>query len=234
MPEVRGKNWDQYWIDSGKSKGLFEIIAKFYRRYIIAPAVQYYFQRYFQDTLGRVYLHAGCGSSESDNLIRFTHARFVLMDISLEGLKIARQKSTLPNAWFVCGDIYHPPFKSDVVDGIWNLGVMEHFYEDEITRICQALSRPLRPGGRCLLFWPPVYGLSVIVLTSFLWIVNKLRRKPLVLYPDEVSRFVSKSWAQKLTQPADLEVERAHFGLRDMFTYVILILAKRSGRNPLP
>ncbi len=49
MSEVRGKNWDQYWIDSAKSKGLFEIIAKFYRRYIISPAVRHYFHKYFRD-----------------------------------------------------------------------------------------------------------------------------------------------------------------------------------------
>src|SRR5258706_16449606 len=109
MPEVRGKDWDQYWVDSRKSKGLFEIIAKFYRRYIISPSVRHYFHRYFRDETGRVYLHAGCGSSESDNRIQFGQARFVLMDISFEGLRIARQKSTLKNAWFVCGDIYNPP-----------------------------------------------------------------------------------------------------------------------------
>jgi SAM-dependent methyltransferase len=227
MNEVRGKNWDQYWLDSAGSKGWFDIIAKFYRRYIISPMVKHYFRRYFRDEPGRIYLHAGCGSSESDNRIEFRQSRFVLMDISTEGLKIARQKSKLTNVGFVCGDIYNPPFKTEVVDGIWNLGVMEHFYEPEIIRIFTALSRVLKRDGQCLIFWPPRYGLSVITLSSFLFVVNKFRKTPLVLYPDEVSRFWTKKWAQRLASPADLKVHRAHFGVCDAFTYVILVMSKK-------
>ena len=230
MSEIRGKNWDQYWVDSAKSKGLFEIIAKFYRRFIISPTVKHYFHKYFRDEPGRVYLHAGCGSSESDNRIDFHQARFLMMDISPEALKIARQKSKLKNVSFVCGDIYHPPFKTGAIDGLWNLGVMEHFYEPEITRILQALARVLKPGGQCLIFWPPKYGLSVIVLTSFLGVANKFRKQPLVLYPDEVSRFSSKPWAQQLASPADLKVKRTHFGPRDAFTYVVMVTEKTSSK----
>lgn len=226
MPEVRGKHWDQYWIDSAKSKGLFEIIAKFYRRFIISPAVKHYFHKYFRDDPERVYLHAGCGSAESDNRIQFHDGKFVLMDISLEALLVARRKSKLPNLHLVCGDIYHPPFKTGAMDGIWNLGVMEHFYEPEIMQIFQALSRVLKPGGTCLIFWPPRYGLSVITLTSFLFIVNKFRKQVLVLYPDEVSRFWTNAWAQRLVAPADLTVQKAHFGIRDAFTYVIMVARK--------
>lgn len=226
MNEIRGKDWDQYWTDSAQNKGLFDVIAKFYRRYIISPTVKHYFHKYFRDEPGRVYVHAGCGSSESDNRIRFQHSKFALMDISIEGLKVARQKSTLKNVYFVCGDIYNPPFKTDVVDGIWNLGVMEHFYEPEITRIFTALSRITKPDGQCLIFWPPRYGLSVITLTSFLFIVNKFRSQPLVLYPDEVSRFWTKPWAQRLLAPAGLTVQKTHFGIRDAFTYVIMVARK--------
>ncbi|MGD0016332.1 MAG: methyltransferase domain-containing protein [Verrucomicrobiia bacterium] len=226
MPEVRGKDWDQYWVDSAKNKGLFEVIAKFYRRFIISPAVRYYFHKYFADTQGRVYLHAGCGSAESDNRIGLTNARFVLMDISPEALAIARRKTALTNVHLVCGDIFNPPFKTGCIDGLWNLGVMEHFRETEIVSIFSAFSRILKPQARCLIFWPPRYGLTVIVLTSFLCLANRFRKQPLVLYPDEVSRFSSKGWAQQLAAQSGLKVDKAHFGIRDAFTYVVLILAR--------
>ena len=226
MAEVRGKDWDQYWIDSAKSKGLFEIIAKFYRRYLISPAVRYYIHRYFRDEPARVYVHAGCGSAESDNRIRFSHARFVMLDISPEALAIARRKSKLQNVHFVCGDIFNPPFKAEVVDGVWNLGVMEHFFEAEITRIFTALSSAIKPDGKLLIFWPPRYGLSVIVLTAFLGVVNAFRKTPLVLYPDEVSRFWTTQWSQKLIAPAGLVVQKRHFSIRDAFTYVVLVARK--------
>ena len=229
MQEVRGKHWDEYWVDSAHDRGAFAIIAKFYRRYIISPAVKHYFHKYFTDQLGRVYLHAGCGSGESDNRIQFRDATFVLMDISPKALAIAREKSRFTNVRFVCGDIYRPPFKPASLDGLWNLGVMEHFYEDEIARIFQALAGVLKPGGKCLVFWPPKYGLSVIVLTSFLYIVNKFRKRPMVLYPDEVSRFSSPSWVEGLLGPAGFAVQKTHFGIRDLFTYVVLVAAKSAG-----
>ena len=230
MPEVRGKDWDQYWIDSAKSKGLFEVIAKFYRRYIISPAVRHYIHRYFRDEPARVYVHAGCGSAESDNRIRFKQARFVMLDISPEALVIARRKSKLENVHFVCGDIFHPPFKAGAVDGIWNLGVMEHFFEPEITQIFTAFSQLLKADGQLVIFWPPRYGLSVIVLTSFLGVVNAFRKKPLVLYPDEVSRYWTQRWSQQLAAPAGLQVQKSHFSIRDLFTYVVMVARKAASR----
>jgi SAM-dependent methyltransferase len=234
MPEVRGKHWDDYWSDSAHDRGLFAIIAKFYRRYIIAPAVRHYFHKYFTDEPGRVYLHAGCGSAESDNRIQFSQAAFVLLDISPKGLAIARQKTKFNNVQFVCGDIFHSPFKPGSIDGIWNLGVMEHFHEPELRQIFQTLGQALKPGGQCLIFWPPKYGLSVIVLTSFLAIVNKFRKQPLVLYPDEVSRFSTPAWAQQLADPAGLRIVQTHFSIRDAFTYVVLVARKSPPSAPAP
>jgi len=127
----------------------------------------------------------------------------------------------------VCGDIFRPPFREGSFDGLWNLGVMEHFHAPEIERIFAATSRTLRPDGRCLIFWPPKYGLSVLVLTSFLRIADAIRRTPLHLYPDEVSLFSTIDWARNLLGPANLEVERTHFGIRDLFTYVVLIARRR-------
>jgi hypothetical protein len=108
---------------------------------------------------------------------------------------------------------------------------MEHFYEPEIARIFTALSRVVKKDGTLIIFWPPRYGLSVITLTSFLFFVNRFRKTPLVLYPDEVSRFWTKAWAQRLVAPADLSVEKIHFGIRDAFTYVILVAAKTTPRT---
>ena len=225
-PDIPEKNWNQYWRDSASNKGLFEIIAKFYRRFIISPSVRHYFHKYFSDTKSHVYLHAGCGSGESDNRIGFTNARFVLMDISPVALAIARRKTVLTNVHLVCGDIFNPPFKTGCIDGLWNLGVMEHFRETEIVSIFTALSRILKPQARCLIFWPPRYGLTVIALTTFLFVAAKIRRKPLVLYPDEVSKFSTRDWADALARKASLQVLKVHFGIRDAFTYVVLILAR--------
>jgi dolichol-phosphate mannosyltransferase len=224
--DVRGKSWDDYWRDSAADRSLFSVVAKQYRRFLISPSVRHFFRRYFRDEPGRLYLHAGCGSAESDRRIGYTRASFVLLDISPEALKIAKRNATNPNVHLVCGDIFHPPFRDATFDGIWNLGVMEHFHAPEIERIFAALGRILKPGARCLIFWPPRYGLSVLALTSFLRIANAVRRTPLHLYPDEVSLFSSTGWVRGLLRLAGLAVERTHFGVRDLFTYVVLVASK--------
>ena len=221
-----GKSWDEYWRDSAGDRSLFAVGAKIYRRFLISPALRHYFRRYFRDETGRLYLHAGCGSAESDKRIGFTAASFVLMDISPEALVIAKQNSTAPNTYLVCGDLFAPPFRANVFDGAWNLGVMEHFTAPDIERLFVALARVLRPGGRALIFWPPKYGLSVIALSSTSKVLNALRRSPLQLYPDEVSLFTTAGRARRLLRPARLALERTHFGIRDLFTYVVLVASK--------
>lgn len=226
--EAHGKTWDEYWRDSALDRSLFAVVAKLYRRVLIAPSVRHHFRKYFRDERGRVYLHAGCGSAESDRRIGFTQASFVLMDISLEALRIAKRNSTNPNVRLVCGDIFHPPFRAESFDGMWNLGVFEHFEVPEIERIFAATRNVLKSGARCVIFWPPKYGLSVLFLTSFLRIANVVRRTPLHLYPDEVSLFSSAGWARDLLRSAGLAFERTHFGIRDLFTYVVLVAHKAS------
>ena len=126
----------------------------------------------------------------------------------------------------MCGDLFAPPFRANVFDGAWNLGVMEHFTAPDIERLFVALARVLRPGGRALIFWPPKYGLSVIALAATSKVLNALRRSPLQLYPDEVSLFTTAGRARRLLRPARLALERTHFGIRDLFTYVVLVASK--------
>ena len=225
-PHADATGWDEYWRNSTSDRSPFAVIARIYRRFLISPAVRHYFRRYFRDESGRRYLHAGCGSAESDRRIGFTRASLVLMDSSREALLIARRNSTAPNTHVVCGDLFRPPFRDDVFDGAWNLGVMEHFEAPEIQRIFIALARVLKAEARTLVFWPPRYGLSVITLAAFLKVANAIRRSPLHLYPDEVSLFSSTQWARGLMHGARLVIDRTHFGIRDLFTYVVVIARK--------
>ena len=226
MTAPKGKDWSEYWDEAAEDKGLYAVIAKFYRRSLISRAVHHYFRRYFADDPGKVYLHAGCGSGESDNRIGFKQATFVLLDLSPEALRIARARTTLPNVHLVAGDIFRPPFRPASIDGLWNLGVMEHFHEPEISRIFEALGPALKPNARCLIFWPPHYGTSVVGLNALLFVTNRIFRRRLQLQPDEVARYWSKGWAQRLMRASGLVVERSHFSWRDFWTYVILVVTK--------
>ena len=41
-------------------------------------------------------------------------------------------------------------------DGIYNLGVMEHFLEDDILKILNEFNKVLKINGKIILFWPPL------------------------------------------------------------------------------
>lgn len=232
--EIRGKSWDDYWRDSAPHRGLYALLARAYRRWIISLAVAHFFRSTFSDAPGRVYVHAGCGSAETDSRIGYREATIVLMDISVEALKIARATTRFPKAHVVCGDLFAPPFRTSSIDGAWNLGVVEHFYEPEIRRIFAGLGRILKPDASALILWPPVYGLSVLVLTSFLFVVNRLLRRSVTLYPDEVSRYRSIDQARGLLAGSGLRAERTHFGIRDLFTYVVLVATRERAPASAP
>jgi len=227
---MKALDWNKYWQKASENNGLYARIAHFYRKHIISRSLKYYFHKYFMDRVGTWYLHAGCGSAESDCRIRFSNSNIVLLDKSLEALRLARKKTKFKNVHFVCGDIFNPPFKKESFHGIWNLGVMEHFYQDEIVKIFKALSKVLKKGEKALFFWPPIYGLSVIVLSSFLFITNKVLKKNKSLYPDEISRYRSKKWVTPLLKKGNLSFRNAYFSVHDLFTHTILVAEKENSK----
>jgi ubiquinone/menaquinone biosynthesis C-methylase UbiE len=55
----------------------------------------------------------------------------------------------------VLGNIMEMSFKEDSFDGVYNLGVMEHFEQGDMQKVLKELHRVLKPGGKVVLFWPP-------------------------------------------------------------------------------
>lgn len=235
MPTDTGKmalrhetDWDQYWLKAhGKKRsGLYEWCAEFYRAQIISRFGARILARHFPDEPTRHYLHAGCGSGGSDQRIRLTQPRFHVLDFSLAGLQMNRQRAMPIARQFLCGDLFFLPYRANTMDGIFNFGVMEHFDEPSLEKILAEFHRVLKPDGCLLLFWPPRFGLSVMVLSSFLWVVNTFRTHRLTLYPDEVSRVQSFTWVRELLRRNRFQVVNTYFGWRDLFTFVTVV-AKR-------
>jgi len=218
--------WSTYWRKFSQKKGLYVIFANFYRNFIISWAVRFYFRKYFKDKEDSMYLHAGCGSGDSDRRIGFRQASFVYIDLNFEALNIAKAKTKFKNIYFVCADILHLPFKPRLFDGIWNLGVMEHFYENEIVTILKEFEYILRDRGIYMLFWPPQYGLTVIVMSIFQFIMSNIFKKKFSFYPDDVSNYRTINWANKLAKESGLFILKTHFNIRDIFTHRVLVGSK--------
>ena len=64
--------------------------------------------------------------------------------------------------------IFALPQADESVDGVYNLGVLEHFTGEDIRSILREFHRVLRVGGKVLVFWPHERGTSVFVLSGYI------------------------------------------------------------------
>lgn len=221
-------DWGFYWARAQDRKkwGLYERVAKFYRDQIISRSAARVLRHTFEDSGGRRYLHAGCGSGGSDQRIPFRQAQFHFLDLSPVALELHQRQPMGLRRSYLCGDILRLPYAAASIDGIFNFGVMEHFTEPQIEAILSEFRRVLKSDGQMVLFWPPDFGLSVLALGAFTGVVNRFRKEPLKLHPDEISRIHSFRWVRELMQRNQLRVLGTEFGPRDLFTYVAVIATK--------
>lgn len=218
------QGWTGYW--SGKDRPtllIYDLIAAFYRKFIIRPSLNHCILKYF-DANSRL-LHAGCGSGQVDYDIG-KKIGISALDISPEALTIYK-KANKHYRELIHGSIFAIPVEEASFDGIYNLGVMEHFTEKEIACILDEFNRVLRPGGRIVLFWPPGFGLSVLFLRFVHFVLNRILKKDIALHPPEITPVRSRKQLRHYLENSGFTLDEYYFGIRDFFTYVIAIGRKR-------
>jgi len=219
--DQKRKEWDLYWVEEKKSnRKVYDIIAQFYRVYIIKRALSYFVKKYFFKNTN--ILHAGCGSGQVDTDIN-NYVSITALDISVNALSLYK-KINGESSKTINGSIFSVPVENSTFDGIYNLGVMEHFDEIEIKQILKEFHRILKKDGIIILFWPPEYGISVIffkVLTfiyKYIFFIKKIK-----FHPDEITRIKSKKQASSFLEEANFKIIKYYFGLRDLFTHSVII-----------
>jgi len=215
-------DWDTYWSIKAPSQRAYGVIAGFYRKWIIKRTLNYYIRTMFPT--GAALLHAGCGSGEVDTDLS-DEMCLTAIDFSNEAA-ITYTTCHPISRRLLLADVLRLPFATESFDGIFNLGVMEHFTEEEIVSTLTEMRRVLKPGGRVVLFWPPVWGLSVIVLYSIHQIFRVVFRKHLNLHPAELNLIRSRKQCEKWLKDAGLTLELFRFGIRDLFTHQIVVARK--------
>jgi SAM-dependent methyltransferase len=225
LPDPQG--WDSYWIQSrDNTRRIYSCIASVYRRLAIKRNLNHFIRKHFGP--GAQLLHAGCGSGQVDtDLCR--EMRITAVDISLPALETYRRNN--PHAEAIRhGDILNlSDIAAERFDGAYNLGVVEHFSEEEIVRILREMGRTLRPGGKVVIFWPHRHATSVFALKVIHWLLNCMRiRKgaPIRLHPAEISLLKSRRQAQQFVEKAGFKLVEYHFGLRDLLVQAVVIGCK--------
>src|SRR6266545_4999725 len=119
--------WDRHWAALSERSSLFGRIASLVRTSLLSRAVRAFADEYFQKS--GVFVEAGCGTAESSSGIDPAGRTLVAMDISRLAVRAARRIPVFSG--LLQGDLFRLPFLSGSVSGLWNLGVMEHFTEEE-------------------------------------------------------------------------------------------------------
>lgn len=214
------KEWDNYWqSEKKKRKILYDITAAFYRKYIIKRRLNHYIKKFFKNK--SEILHAGCGGGQVD-LDVVHNINITALDISSEALnRYKRQYGDLCKV--IHGSVMRIPSKNEQYDGIYNLGVMEHFDKKDIERILAEFHRVLKDNGKIILFWPPSFGLSVIFLNTMHFILNNILKKNIRLHPHEITKIKSKKQIKEILKNSGFNLKGFYFGPEDLFTYVIVV-----------
>lgn len=220
-------DWDDYWAVQRKGTGLmvrlYEKIAAFYRNNIIRPTLDHHLAYVFQP--GSKLLHAGCGSGAVDET---ASTRYKITACDFSHLALIRYGGLVGNqAERVEADLFHIPLREGSLDGLYNLGVMEHFDGNEVQRLLCEFRRLIRRDGRIVLFWPHEFALSVTVLKIVHFVLNDILGKGIHLHPAELTRIRSRHHAAGLLAQAGFQLESFSFGWRDLFTHAVIV-ARRS------
>ncbi len=217
------QDWDIYWADKDKpSSAIYDFFAGIYRRLIVKKILNYFVKKYFSP--GIKVLHAGCGSGQVDVDIS-KHIDITALDISGNALRIYK-KVHGEKSKTVQGNIFSLPFADNTFDGLYNLGVLEHFTQEEIHKILLEFRRVLKPDGRILILWPPTFGFTVFILDSAHFILNKIFRMNIKLHPDEITRLKSRRHGVETFEKAGFKIVKYYFGIRDIFTQAVIIADK--------
>ncbi|MEK7859798.1 MAG: methyltransferase domain-containing protein [Chloroflexota bacterium] len=224
LRELQG--WDRYWSDKRDGLGTaYDVVAGLYRRLVIKRNLDRCLARHLPDS-GSV-LHAGCGSGEVDVDL---HARLRVTAIDISERALDRYARNNPRAHRIeQASIFDLPFAAASFDGVFNLGVLEHFSPDEIREILREFHRVLRPGGKAVMFWPHRWASSAMVLRLVRGLIRLTGRRAPEFHPPEVSLLRSRREADALLRDAGLVLWDYEFGPRDFFVQAVVVALKPVG-----
>lgn len=215
------KSWDNYWESHFSSKSSQKLIY-FIRTRLIARSVRNFIDRYFKDS--GIFMEMGSGSSQTSVLLNKRSRKLYALDFAFDAVSHARFIPVMDGG--IQGNLFSLPFRNDSVDGIWNLGVMEHFTDSEIDTILAEFHRTLKQGSYAILFWPPLIGWYKIAALILETLLSLAKRKRVKLYPDEINLIRGRNKIKSFCDRSGFILERCSGVYWDLFAYKVVVIRK--------
>jgi SAM-dependent methyltransferase len=213
-------DWTKHWSESNQTSASQRFFS-FYRKAVFARAVAYFIERYLPAE--GLLVEAGSGTSETSMLIDKRGGARTLVALDLIRPVLERCHPVMDVK--ACGDIFALPFQSGSVDGIWNVGVMEHFTHDQIDAILREFRRVLKPGCRVVLLWPAKFSIPQRILRVLEWFIN-LRRSAddkFRFHPDEISQLRSVRQGKEVLTRNGFRPVAIDIGLRTLMAFETIV-----------
>jgi ubiquinone/menaquinone biosynthesis C-methylase UbiE len=217
------QDWDKFWITLDAEKNFLGKFLSFYRIQIIARGIDYYINKWFKSE--GIYIECGAGTSETTLKTRKGNRTFFALDYSEFILRKAATNPKIDGC--INADILSLPFKNNSVDGIWNVGVMEHFTLADIDKILREFERVLKENCQIILFWPMSYAPYLLFVNILEFIMNRLSNKRFQLYPDEISRLKSRQQGKEIVESCGFKNAKIYYNYRDAFSFGVVVARKK-------
>lgn len=198
-----------------------------YRRRVFAPAVRHFTGRYFDES--GVFVEAGSGTSETSTRIDKRGGRRILVAMDLVPEVLERCDPVMDVR--IAGDIFRMPFLDGSLDGIWNVGVMEHFPHGDIDRIMREFHRALRPGGRVILLWPAIFSVPQRMLRVVEWGIRRVTKQTFRFHPEEISQLRSIRHGRDVLARNGFQPLHVDPGLRSLMAFETIVGEKPYSRE---
>jgi SAM-dependent methyltransferase len=212
-------DWTRHWE---KSNSAFHTITALIRRYLTAPLVIGGLKDLSQG-FGKIFLEAGAGTSETSVLVDLSRHTSISMDISEAVLR----RSVNPQIKLQ-GDLFNLPLKDGSVDVIFNIGVHEHYSEEQNAVILKGFMRALKTGGRVVLFWPWYWAPLMILGRTINVVMTLVLGRKYELYPNQYWELRRFSDGDRLMTQAGFTYVRHYLSVVDLYSMLVLEYEKRA------
>ena len=214
------QDWEEHWAED-KQGSFSQRFFSVYRFAVFARTVAWHIERFFPDR--GVFVEAGSGTSETSARIAKRGDARTLVAVDLVHAVVARAHSRMDVR--IAADCFRLPFADASIDGLWNVGVMEHFTHDRIDEMMREFARVLRPGAPILLLWPATDSLPQKGLRAVEWMANNFTRRvsPLRFHPDEISKLRSSEEGRLVLRRNGFDPVFVDWGLRSLMAFKCVV-----------